>query len=104
MLSWFPLYNVNQLCVCIHSLLHEPPSHPTPPGHQSSDLSCLLNRNFLLAVCFTHDSMCVSMLLSIHPTLSFPHCVHKSILYIYVYVPLAVFLTKEFKRPHPLGV
>ena len=38
--------------------------------------------SFPLAVCFTHGSGYMPMLLSIHPTFSLPHCVHKSILCI----------------------
>ena len=37
--------------------------------------------------CFTHGGIFVSAVLSVHPTPSCPHCVHKSLLYICVSIP-----------------
>ena len=41
-------------------------------------------QRYKLAINFTHIRIYMSMLLSMCSTLSFPHCVQKSILYIYV--------------------
>ena len=44
----------------------------------------MIYSSFPLAISFTHGSVNMSKLLSIHRTLSFPNCVHKSILYVCV--------------------
>ena len=62
----------------------EPPSHlPSHPTtlccHRAPDLSSLrptANSHWLAIL---HMVVYVSMLLSVHPTLSFPRCVHKSL-------------------------
>ena len=70
------------VCVCILFLLSGPPvpSHLAPRGHHQAGLpalhsgptSCLFHSRW-----YTH----VSATLAISPTLSFPHCVPKSILH-----------------------
>lgn len=42
---------------------------------------------FPLAIYFIHGSIYVDANLSIFPTLSFPHCVHKFVLYVCISVP-----------------
>ena len=66
----------------ILSLLSLP---PTPSSHlsrlaQSTELRSLLYSSFSLVTYFTHSSVYM-LLLSVHPTLSFPLCVHKIILF-----------------------
>ena len=70
----------------------EPPSHPhshlAPLGHCRAHGGLpMLYRGFLLAIYFTCVTIYVSATLSVHPTLSFPHWVHKSILYICIFIP-----------------
>ena len=59
------------------------PSHPTTLCcHRAPDLSSLrptANSHWLAIL---HRVVYVSMLLSVHPTLSFPRCVHKSVPYV----------------------
>ena len=71
----------------------EPPSnlppHPTPLGcHRAPALGSLHHTaNFhwlslLHLVMFMFQCICFNATLSNHPTLSFPHCDHKSVLYV----------------------
>lgn len=50
-----------------------------------------LVKPYLLCIYFTHGSVYILILLSIHPTLSFTHCVDKSILYICITIKLFVY-------------
>ena len=71
----------------VPSLLSLPSiSHPLPSRLSASTRLELPTpySKFLLAVYFTHGDAYVSMLLSIQPALSFPHCVHKSVVYVCV--------------------
>ena len=63
---------------------HSPPtpSHPSRLS-QSTVLSPLSNQQ-LPTICFTYGNVFVSVLLSIPPALSFPHCVHLCVLYVCV--------------------
>ena len=63
----------------VYPLLLEPLSHtPHPILHIGPRLSSLCYIA-VSCICFTHSSVYMSVLLSMHPTLSFPHCVHKSV-------------------------
>ena len=63
------------------SCTHLPP-RPTPLGcHRAPGWSSVSHSKFPLALCFTFGSVYVSML-SIPPSLSFSHSVHKYVLYI----------------------
>ena len=74
----------------VPSLLNPPPTHPPPQRgcHRAPDLSSLHQRfelaasysKFPLPIYFT----CGSVYVSICPTLSFPNCVHKSVLCVCV--------------------
>ena len=75
------------ICICIFSL--EPLPAPTIPplqvvtGRQPRSL-CYTAASRQL-ICFTHEEciyMCVNATFSISPSLSFPHCVRKSILFV----------------------
>ena len=59
---------------------------PTPLGHHREPgwAPCVIKQ--LPTIYFTHDN-CINATLSVHPTLSFPYCAHKSILYISVLIP-----------------
>ena len=61
-------YNkVNQLYIQIYTLPlwpPLPPSSPLPRSSQSTDLSPMLHSRFPRAICFTHGSVCVSLLVS----------------------------------------
>ena len=86
-LCWFlPNINTNQPWVYIHPLPLEPTFHPIPshPSRlsQSPRLELPVSHSkFPLALYFTYGSVYVSML-SIPPTLSFFHSVHKYVLYV----------------------
>ena len=71
--------------IYVPSLLNLPPiSHPIPPPResQSSGLSSLYHRaTFPLAICITQGKVYFHASLSIRPSLSFPYCVCKCILY-----------------------
>ena len=73
----------------IYTLPLEPSSHPTPLSYpskssQSTRLSSLYyNRSFLPAIYFSHSNVYyLNATLSIHPALSSPLYVHKSVFYI----------------------
>ena len=82
-LCQFLLYNeVNQLYVYIYPLPLEPPSPPIPPRQviteHRAELPVLYSR-FPLAICFTHGSVCMSVLISqfVPPSPSpHPHVYH----------------------------
>ena len=61
-----------------------PPSHPSrSPESTWPSSPCYTAASH----CFTHDSICVSVHLSVHPIPSFPCCVHKALLQVCVHVP-----------------
>lgn len=66
-----------------------PCPHPTTLGHHRElGPRLLCYRSSPLPICFTYGNVCISMPLSrICPTLSFPRCVCKSILYICISFP-----------------
>ena len=74
----------------VPSLLNLPappaPSHPSrlSQGTGLGWTPCVMYQ--LATGCFTRGNAYVPMLLSIHPTLSFPWCVYKSILYVCVFL------------------
>ena len=81
MLSHFLLYSkVNQLDTYIPSLLNAS-QHPhlTPPGHQQRAELPVLHSSFPLAICFSHGSVCVPILISQFISSS-SLCVHMSVL------------------------
>ena len=57
------------------------PSHPLG-CHGAPDLSSLHHNKFPLAIYFTYGNVCFHVTLSIRLTLSFPHCVHNTVLYV----------------------
>ena len=61
--------------------------HPVPLGHHKAAgwAPCVTEQ--LLISCFMHESVYMLMLLSSFIPLSFPHCVHKFILYICISIP-----------------
>ena len=76
--------------ISIHVSL--PLEHPLHPHHilpllvvteHQVELTALYS-HFQLAIFFTYSNVYVSVTLLIHPTLSFPYCVHKSVLYVCV--------------------
>ena len=93
-LCQFLLYNkVNQLYVYIYPLPLEPPSHthphPTPLGcHRTpSGTPCAIQQLPTSYLFYTRQSIHISALLSIHPTLLFLPCVFMSFLYICISIP-----------------
>ena len=79
----------NQLQVYTCPLPLEPlfPHRIPPLSHhrtQSLELNSLSYTAASLPVYFTRDGICMSVQLSIHPTLSFFHCVHNYTFYICV--------------------
>lgn len=65
-----------------------PLSHPTFSRSSECHAGLPMSQSsFSLAICFTYDSICVYATFSIHPTLSFPCCVDKSVLYICITIP-----------------
>ena len=89
MFCWFLLYNnVSQPQAYIYALPLEPPPQPftaTYPSRlsKSTRLNTLCyTAQKLLIRCFTGGNVGFSDTFSIHPTLSFPHCVHKSVHYL----------------------
>ena len=78
MLYWFLLYNnMTQLQVYTYPLPLEPPSNPYHLTHKIITghwANCaVLQSCFMLAFCFTHDSVCMSVILLIRLTLSILH-------------------------------
>ena len=68
-----------------HEAAKESPPTPSYPSRLSQSTRFELPvsySKFPLAIYFTYDKVYVSILLPIHPTLSFPNCVHKSVLWI----------------------
>ena len=77
---------ISHIYTYIYSLLSLPPTAPIPPYHRpKSWVPCVIQQ--LPASYFTHCSVYMSRLLSQFPPLSFPHCVHKSILYTCASIP-----------------
>ena len=71
----------------VGSFLNLPPtSHPTftPLGCHRAQIWAPVSKLQILTTYFTYDNIYVSMLLSFHPTLSFPCCVHKTVLYVWI--------------------
>ena len=67
----------------MHPFPLEPPSQPpSRPSMLSQSIRLSSLCSFPLAVYFTESCIYINATLTIHPTLSSPHCVHKSILYI----------------------
>ena len=86
------MYNMNQPYVCIYPPPLGPSSHPDPhttPLCQHRALGCAsypigqLPTSHLL---YTRECINVSATLSVHPTFSFPGCVHKSVVCVCVFV------------------
>ena len=77
--------------IYITSSLSLPPAHPHPifvGHHRAAGWAPCITQQLLTSYLFhIWSSMYVDVTFSIHPTLSFPHCVHKSILYICITVP-----------------
>ena len=71
----------------VHSLLNlfPPPHLPSdchrPPGWAPTQLAQLSTSYF------TYGDVCFNANLSISPTLFSPRCVHKSVLYVYIFIP-----------------
>ena len=67
-------------------LLNLPPtSHPIPPLQVVTEHQYELPASYSkspLALYFVYENVCFSVTLSVHPILSFPHCVHKSVPYV----------------------
>ena len=61
----------------------KPLSHPSQVVTEHQAELPVLYSNFPPTIYFTNGNVSISTLLSIHPTLSFPHCV-RSVLYICV--------------------
>ena len=95
------LYNVvlvsaiwqHESAIIIHifpSLRNFPPiPHPTPLGHhrESDWVPCVIWQPPTNYLFYTWQCIYVNSTFSIHPTLSFPHCVHKAIHYICNSIP-----------------
>ena len=87
MLCWFlPYINMNPPQV------YTRPLPPTPPLHPHSRLSTehrvellVLYSGFPLATYFAYSNVCFHAAFSIPPTLSSPHCVHKSVFCVCVF-------------------
>ena len=84
---WCTAMWIRHLYTYVPSLWNLPPTLPLNPlGHHRAPswAPCAVS-SFPLALCFTHDSVCMSVLLSefIPPSPS-PHCVHMSVLYVCV--------------------
>ena len=83
-----------------------PPSHPTPLSHQTAPgwAVCYIIASRWLSILrmiriSTHAY--VNATFSIYPTLSFPHCVRKSILYVCICIPaLQISSSGPFSRFH----
>ena len=92
---------INYTYTYIPSLLSLPPT-PIPslqvPTEHWTELPVLYS-HFPLAICFIHDSVYMSKLLSqfIPPSL-FPSCVHKSVLYICASIPAQQIGLSYFSR------
>ena len=77
-------------------------THPTPLGcPRAPNLSSLHHiPNFPWISDFTYGNEYVSMILSVCPTLSFPHCVHKSVLYVYTSIAALQIGSSNLSRFH----
>ena len=85
------LSSSSSIYIYITSSLSLPPAHPHPTfvgHHRAAGWAPCITQQLLASYLFhIWSSMYVDVTFSIHPTLSFPHCVHKSILYICITVP-----------------
>ena len=65
------------------------PSHPTPLRcHRVLGWArCIMQQLLTSHLFYLWQCICVSATLSIPPTFSFPHCVHKSVLYVSLFLP-----------------
>ena len=63
--------------------------HPSPWGHHSGPgwAPCVRQQLLTSSPCYTWHCIYADATFSIHPTLSFSHCVYKSILYICISIP-----------------
>ena len=61
------------------------PSHPSRLSQSPGLSSCVLQQIPTGWLVYTWQCICFSATLSIHPSLSFPPCVHKSALHVWVY-------------------
>ena len=82
----------NESAISIHrssaSWAFLPPTHLTPLRcHTAPGWAPHIIYNFALAICGIHGTLYLSVPLSIHSTLSFPCCIHITILYICVSIP-----------------
>ena len=86
---FLPYNNMNQLQVFTNPLPSSLPRTP-PLWVVIEHLAELpgLDSNFIIAIYFTHGSVCMSTLLSrfVPPSPS-PHCIHKSLLYVCISIP-----------------
>ena len=106
MLYQFLLYNsVNQLCVYIYpSFLSLSPA-PASRFSRSSQNTELSNLCYTAGVCLPMAVyIYVNAALSVRPTLSFPLCVRKSILYICVSTPVLQIGSSELLFQIPVSV
>ena len=92
MLCCFLLYNkeISHNYTYITSLLSLcPSSHPTPLGHHRAPIwaPCVIQQFLTSSLVYTWQCINVDATCSTLPTLSFPHCVHKSVLYLCVSIP-----------------
>ena len=72
-------------------LLLKPPSdfppHPTPLDcHRALVWIPWVTHEILIVIYFTNGSVYVSMLFSIRSTFSLPLCVHRSVLYVFIFI------------------
>ena len=89
MTSW-----ISHKFVCVYILTYIPfllnlPPTPTSQYHHRAPgwAPCVTQQSFPLAIYFTQGHYSFNTTLSFQPTLSFPHCVHKSIRYICISMP-----------------
>ena len=88
----FAKHQVNQPHIHIWPLTPEPPPHPrphpTPLGcHRAPAWAPRIRTAAAHWLFYTRYCIYVSNTFLIHPTLSFPHCVHKSVHYACVSIP-----------------
>ena len=104
-LHWFlPYNNMNWLKYTYAPSLSKllPSPHPIQPlwvsREQLVELPVLYS-NFPLAICFTYGNVCFDATFSIHPTLSFPCCAHKSVPYVCISIlALKICCSVSFSR------
>ena len=85
-LYWYlPYINMNKPKVFVCPLPPEPHSHLPPPStllscHRALGWASFVTQQIPTCHHFTYGNVCFYAILSICPELSFPHCVHKSVL------------------------